>query len=221
MSTQQSQAGGERPPGRFRIDLHVHTGRYSQCAELVDPYEIGRYALANGLAGVVLTEHDISWQDEELELLRQSSPGVRIYGGIEVSARGCHLVVIGAEHPELFERGAELEEIVSLSARSDAAVILAHPYRDADPCLLPVELVDAVEVGSTSFSRTEAEAAVQLARQHGKPRVAASDAHTLSHLGWAWTELARLPENELELAAAIRAGAGQAVVPNRFPGEQS
>lgn len=204
------------PPG-FAIDLHVHTGRYSQCAELLDPYEIERVALAGGLSGVVLTEHDMFWQDEEISLLRASSRQIRIYRGIEVSAQGCHLVVIGIEDGGLLHRGASLEHVAGVAHAAGAAVILAHPYRDADPESLPLDLVDAVEIGSTSFTRHESERARHLAARLGKPIVAASDAHSLSRIGWAWTVFPASPENGSELAAMILSGAGRPLVAHPLP----
>lgn len=202
----------------FRVDLHVHTGRYSQCAEFVDPYQIAATAVKAQLSGVVITEHDILWEEEETELLKRSSAGIRLYRGIEVSASGCHLLVIGIDDAGALHRDISMAEVVAYAHRYQAAVILAHPYRDdADPECLPVQLVDAVEVGSTSFSAEEARRSVQLAQRFGKPVVAGSDAHALSRIGWAWTNLPALPANETELAAAIRSGLGRPVTPYPFP----
>jgi len=202
----------------FRIDLHVHTGRYSQCAEFLNPYEAEDWAIRAGLSGIVITEHDILWHHEEVELLRERSSQIRIYRGVEVSARGCHLVVIGIDDAGPLHRGIGLKEVAGYAERHGAAVILAHPYRDADPGDLPVELVTAIEVGSTSFTADEASRARRLARKYRKPTVAASDAHALSRIGWAWTAFPFLPGDERELAAAIRSGRGAPVVPYPFPG---
>ncbi len=200
-----------------RIDLHVHTGRYSQCAEFVDPHEIAARAQRAGLAAVVLTDHDMLWQDEEIALLRQRSPCIRIFRGIEVSADGCHLLVIGLDDAGPLGRGTAFEEVVAYARSSEAAVILAHPYRDTNPDCLAVELVDAIETGSTSFTAEDARKARLLAERLGKSTVAGSDAHALSRIGWAWTELPALPRDERQLAAALRAGLGRPVTPYPFP----
>ena len=197
----------------IKLDLHVHTGRYSQCAETVDPYRIEEYALRAGLDGVVLTDHDVLWEEEEIDLLRQRSPAILIYRGIEVSAMGAHLVIIGLDDAGLFHRGILVAEACALAHEQSACVILAHPFRDADPALIPVDLVDAIEIGSTSFTVEEAELARILARRTGKPEVACSDAHALSRIGWGWTEFPVAPTSELELAALLTAGAGTAVAP--------
>ena len=201
----------------FAVDLHVHTGRYSQCAELLDPYELAGAALTAGLSGVVIAEHDMMWQDEELALLRASCPELRIYRGIEVSARGCHLVVVGLGDAGMLHRGASVEQVVSVAQRAGAAVILAHPYRDSDPDGLPLDGVAAIEIGSTSFTRRESARARKLAARLGKPTVACSDAHTLSRVGWAWTVFPELPADEAGLAAMVLAGAGRPVIAHPLP----
>lgn len=197
----------------IKLDLHVHTGRYSQCAETVDPYRIEEYALKAGLDGVVLTDHDVLWEEEEIELLRQRSPAILIYRGIEVSAAGAHLVIIGLDDAGMLRRGIPVAEACKLAHERSACVILAHPFRDADPTVIPVDLVDAIEIGSTSFTVEEAGLARRLAQRTGKPEVACSDAHALSRIGWAWTEFPATPASERELATLIAAGAGSAVVP--------
>lgn len=209
------RANVEQP---YRIDLHVHTGRYSQCAELVDPYRIEHHALRAGLDAVVLTEHDMLWEEEELSVLQESASQIRFFRGIEVTARDCHLIVIGIDDAGALFRGVSAEEVIETTHTNDGCVILAHPFRDADPSRIPVQRVDAIEVGSTSFSETEALRALELCRQFEKPAVASSDGHALSRIGWAWTEFPREPENEHSLADQIRSGLGTAIIPNTLPG---
>lgn len=204
---------------KVRVDLHVHTSRYSQCAELLDPFRIGEFASRAGLAGVVLTEHDMFWQEEEVDLLQAAVSPLRIYRGLEVTAAGCHVLVIGIEEAALFERRMLVEEVVAVAHEAGAIAVLAHPYRDANPEALPLEHFDAIEIGSTSFDRQEAKRSIRLARRLGKPMVASSDAHALSRIGWGWTEFEALPANELELAAAIRDGEGRAVLPRALRGK--
>ncbi|NOZ93677.1 MAG: hypothetical protein GXP47_02915 [Acidobacteria bacterium] len=201
----------------FKIDLHVHTGRYSQCAETVDPYRIEEHALRAGLDGVVLTDHDILWAEEELVLLVERSPAVRLFRGIEVSAKGAHLVIIGLEDAGSLHRGIPVADACNIAHGQAACVILAHPYRDADPGGLPMDLLDAVEVGSTSFTPQESTLARGLAKRFGKPQVASSDAHALSRIGWGWTELPDPPSHEGELAAMITSGIGSPFAPGLFP----
>jgi predicted metal-dependent phosphoesterase TrpH len=198
-----------------RIDLHVHTARYSQCAEFLDPYQIGAVAVAAGLDGVVLADHDVLWEDEELELLRAASTPIRIYRGIEVSTAYGHVVVIGLEDAGRIHKGIGIRDLVLLARASGAATILAHPYRDTVPLRETASAVDAIEVASTSFSSDEPARSRRLARSAGKPMVASSDAHALSRIGWASTEFASLPADDLDLARMIVSGCCSPYVPSR------
>jgi predicted metal-dependent phosphoesterase TrpH len=202
-----------RHPEMVRLDLHVHTGRYSQCAEFLNPFRVGEFALRAGLAGVVITEHDMFWQDEEIELLREVASPARIYRGLEVSASGCHVLVIGIDDDAGFERRMRAEDVVRAAHAAGAVAVLAHPYRDSVPEELPLESFDAIEVGSSSFDKLESARSIRLARRYHKPMIASSDAHALSRIGWGWTEFPSLPANERELAEAIRGGFGRAVLP--------
>jgi predicted metal-dependent phosphoesterase TrpH len=203
--------------GGVSIDLHVHTSRYSSCAEYLEPTSLAAAAAARGLAGVVIAEHDILWAAEEVEVLQRLAPPVRLYRGVECSVRGAHLLVIGLEDAARLYRNMPFEEAVEVAHEAGAVVILAHPFRDGDPHDLPVDLVDAVEVASTSFSAVEAQRSWRLARQRGKPAVAGSDAHALARVGWAWTDLPSLPVDERELAAMLRSGLGVPRRCGRFP----
>jgi predicted metal-dependent phosphoesterase TrpH len=204
-------------PGCFRIDLHVHTGRYSACAETVAPQEVAARARAAGLHAVVLTDHDMLWELEELLPLRAAAPEMRLFRGIECSTSSGHLVVIGLDDAGALHRGIDFAEAVRIARRAGAAVILAHPYRDGQPEALPLGEIDALEIASTSFSQEESLRSIHLARSLGKPQVAASDAHALSRIGWAYTSFPRLPADERGLAEMIRAGEGRPEVPRPFP----
>lgn len=203
--------------GGFRIDVHLHTSRYSLCAECLHPDDLPRAAERAGLAGVVLTDHDMLWTAEEVAALQSRMPGVRVFRGIECTVRGAHLVVIGMDDAAPLYRGMPFEAAVQIAHRAGAAVVLAHPFLDSNLEALPLSLVDAVEVASTSFTAVDARRAWRLARRLGKPPVAGSDAHALAVVGWAWTELEVLPRDELELAEALRSGKGKPGRRGRFP----
>lgn len=193
----------------FRIDLHVHTSRYSQCAEFLHPLELPKVALNAGLAGVLITDHDVLWEQEEIEAIRSCTLGLALYRGIEITCDRCHLVVVGIDDAGAVPRRPPLEWVAEFAHGQGAAVILAHPHTNADPEGLPLDLVDAVEVLSTSIGPGDALRARRLAMRIKKPEVAASDAHALSCVGWAWTAFPTLPVDEKALAASIRMGLGR------------
>ncbi len=190
----------------FRIDLHVHTMRYSGCAEFMDPFEIDPRCRAAAIQAVVLTDHDMLWPNAALEEIRSKSLGTRFFKGIECSAAECHIVLVGLEDATDLHRGLPAQGIIDIAHAQDAVAILAHPFRDTNLLDLPLQDFDAIEIDSTSFLGAERRLAIELAQKLGKTQVASSDAHALSLLGWAWTEFDREPSDEKELASMIRLG---------------
>lgn len=200
---------------KFRIDLHVHTNRYSPCAETLDPEKLDQAASEAGLDGLVLTEHDAMWTEEEVQVLKQKiGHKVKIYRGVEISSIDGHFVVIGLKDMTNIRVGIPAKELFAITRKENAVVILAHPQRSGcwtKPFPENVnwhKYVDAVEVASSStFGRYEIEAR-RLATETGLSKVAGSDAHCLSRVGHTYTEFNFLPANEFALAEAIRENTG-------------
>src|SRR2546423_15273689 len=63
-----------------KFDLHMHTRRYSPDSE-IDPFDLVRRAREVGLDGIVITEHDRLWPEDELEELRKAASGLVVLGG--------------------------------------------------------------------------------------------------------------------------------------------
>ena len=70
-----------------RIDIHLHTNRYSPDSD-ISPEQLIVDAKAAGLTALAITEHDTLWPIEELAELnaRPEANGLTILGGVEVSA---------------------------------------------------------------------------------------------------------------------------------------
>src|SRR6187200_2127761 len=88
----------------MKFDLHMHTKRYSPDSD-IDPFHLLRQAKLNGLDGIVITEHDRLWPEDELEELRAAQPDLIILGGIEVSARDGDVLCYGVTHLTGIRRG--------------------------------------------------------------------------------------------------------------------
>jgi predicted metal-dependent phosphoesterase TrpH len=202
----------------FWIDLHVHTARYSGCAESLDPRDLAEEMSRKDLSGLVLAEHDQMWQVRDVRREIPTAISRRIFRGVECSAVGCHLVIIGVPVLGPLRRGISQAEAAGYAHAHGGAVILAHPYRGENPDLLPFYGFDAIEVASSSFTWPESKMAVRLARRLGLPMVAGSDAHSLSRVGCAVTCFQQMPQNERELAAMIRAGRGVPRLLRPLPG---
>ena len=96
----------------IRVDLHVHSQRYSPCAETLDPEELYVAMVRRNLDGLVLVEHGYMWSRKELQKLNRGLDYRRIYRGIEVSTRNGHFVVIGLRRQRRFPHGIGVEALV-------------------------------------------------------------------------------------------------------------
>ena len=88
----------------MKFDLHIHTTRHSPDS-VMDPIAMVHQANQIGLDGVVITEDDRLWTEEELEELRTVLPGLVVLAGIEVSAWEGHFLVYGVHNPFALFRG--------------------------------------------------------------------------------------------------------------------
>jgi predicted metal-dependent phosphoesterase TrpH len=191
----------------FDIDLHVHTRLRSPCAETLDAERLPALLRAAGLHGLVVTEHDAMWTDEELARARSSlGPGERIYRGVEVTTRDGHYVVVGLPDATGLSPGMTPRALIALARGAGAAVILAHPHRGRSGPFEEVPPgVDALELFG---GRADEARVLALARARGLGVVAGSDAHADEVVGAAYTAFPELPRDERELARLIAAGAG-------------
>jgi hypothetical protein len=181
----------------MRIDLHVHTSRYSSCGHAT-PEEMAQAALDHGLDGIVLTEHNVTWPLDELAELRAAFPALTILSGIELTSdRGDDYLV-----PRL-----PAEEIVQRSQRLGGVVILAHPYRYRDdvPEILFTCPVDGIEVASCNMHGGASQGAVRLVQALGAFPVWNSDAHHTRYVGLYANVLPGRIADEVQLAAALAA----------------
>lgn len=191
------------------IDLHVHTSRHSQCAKST-PEEMVRAARDRGLDGVVLTEHDVVWLDDEFEALRKVCPGLRLFRAAEIStAEGEDMLVYGVSDIGPLSGRQPAATVVEQARRAGGAAILAHPLRYhaaiAEPLLrTPPDACEAWSLNIFAYQRT---AIREFSERTGCGLVAASDAHHWASLGAYAVRFERPPRDEAELAAALRARA--------------
>ncbi len=196
----------------IRIDLHVHTRRYSACAEGLNPEQLPERMARSGIDGVVIAEHDHLWSAEEIDRLNRRLKKGRIFRGVEVSSCNGHFVVIGLQTMDGISPGIGISALVELVRQQEAAIIWAHPqlcYSNTPAPCSSTELprdIDAVEVFSGVTEGLHASQARAMARRNGWSQVAGSDAHILEHVGSVVTLFEYLPKDEMQLARAIRKG---------------
>jgi predicted metal-dependent phosphoesterase TrpH len=196
----------------YRIDLHVHTSRYSPCAETLNPEKLQSLMAQDDLNGIVITEHDHLWSKEEMSILNGTLKKGRIYRGVEVSSLNGHFLVIGLDTIDGISHGIGIEALSKIAQNKGAAVIWAHPIHNYSniPDPLDVETIHkeihAVEVVSGAIDLDATDRAFKYVRRTGCAAVGGSDAHVLGQVGCAYTLFSELPADEKALAVEIRAG---------------
>jgi len=196
----------------FRLDLHLHTSRFSPCAEM-SPQEALEAARAAGLDGVVITDHNRNWPQADLNRLSRDS-GLVVLGGIEVTTTGGDILAYGP-CPD-FERIPSPEELAQ--AAPEAFLAAAHPFRgfllfgfgelDLDEAAnrTPFHLVQGVEVANIKVTPQENALAARVADKLGLVKIGGSDAHLSREVGLSRSVFEDRITSQAELVAALRAG---------------
>jgi len=191
----------------MKLDLHLHTSRHSPDS-IMSPQLMLQRAREIGLDGVVITEHDWLWTEEELDELRAIEPGLVVLSGIEVSARQGHFLVYGVNNPFAVPHGIGVADLCREVHRQGGAVVAAHPYRWNQPFddILATEHpdLDGLELMSNNMDADTRRRAADL---NGRLKLAGlgnSDAHRVETLGCCYTEFQAPIRDPRDLVAAIR-----------------
>lgn len=202
----------------MKFDLHLHTSRHSPDS-VTDPFDLLRSARRAGLDGVVLTEHDYWWPDDELAELRAFAPDLVILSGMEVTGRGGDVLVYGITDPSVFFRGIGWVDLVREVHKQGGAAVAAHPNRWGQPferlvAETAVEL-DGIEVLSNNMDdELREKAADLLVRYPHFAQLGNSDSHDPSTVGVCYTDFAAEIRTAADLVGAIRGRKGVARVNN-------
>lgn len=200
----------------MKFDLHMHTARHSPDADS-DPFELVRAAVAAGLNGIVITEHDYMWPDAELEELRAAAPELVILGGVEVTARGGDVLCYGITNPFALPRGIGWPELCREVHKQGGACVAAHPNRWGQPFekILREQHpeLDGIEVMSNNMDRDLRARAAELLKKYPHfAQLGNSDSHQPNTVGCCCTVFEVPVRTNAELVAAIRANKGKAMV---------
>jgi predicted metal-dependent phosphoesterase TrpH len=193
----------------MKIDHHLHTIRHSPDS-VIDPLDLIDHARHIGLDGVVITEHDYLWDEEELSELSARAADLKVFSGAEISALEGHFLVYGLPSLSAVPPGIPLAELLRVVVKHEAAIVAAHPFRwdqpfdeiiaTHGPVFHALELVSK-NVTPQTRSRTEA-----LLRSHEMGATGSSDAHDLSAVGCYFTEFAQPIRSLAEFVACLRSG---------------
>ncbi|HOJ51179.1 MAG TPA: PHP domain-containing protein [Syntrophales bacterium] len=203
-----------------KIDLHVHTRRYSDCA-FTRPEDIITRALEEGLDGIALTEHGVRWPDQEFSQLLALAKthnlllinGQEIYTTDSSGRMEGEFLVFGIGRS--LTGNYRAEELIDLVHGEGGIVIAAHPYKlsrngkmhyyGAGDRLeyLPVDAVEHFHPDHNERARGKVE---KIMRKRGLPGTGGSDAHVARAIGLCYTIFEVDIASEQELIEEIRAG---------------
>lgn len=200
----------EDPPKTgSRIDLHAHSGFSKDALGTLD--QLAAAATTKGLDGVCLTDHNTlkhhaaidRWNDENGDL------PFRFYRGLEVSARGGHILAYGLTEGVPF--GRTVLETIDLIRDQGGIACPAHPFRRGSGMgrKLMDELVDhlnVVEVWNAQDLLGGNKHAASWAVQNVKGGTGGSDCHQVHDVGNGYTEFMTQVHNEADLLKALLDG---------------
>jgi predicted metal-dependent phosphoesterase TrpH len=192
----------------MKFDLHMHTRRYSPDSN-IEPFDLVRRAKEIGLDGIVITEHDRLWPEDELAELGRAAPGLVVLGGVEVSGRNGDLLCYGVTDMTDLRRGMPWGELCKEVVRQGGAVVAAHPYRwgqDFDQLLVEQQpdLAGLEMMSNNMDPDLRRQAAAFLERNPDYATLGNSDAHDLDVVGICYTEFDAEIRSSAELVVAIR-----------------
>ncbi len=198
----------------MKFDLHMHTARHSPDAD-TDPFELIEAAIKAGLDGIVITEHDFMWPEEELNELRAAAPQLVILAGVEVTGRGGDMLCYGITDPFALPRGIDWRELTREVHRQGGACCAAHPNRWGQPFerLLKEQEpeLDGIEVMSKNMDRDLRKQAAKLLTKYPHfAQLGNSDSHQRETVGCCYTHFDAVIRTNADLVAAIRARKGVA-----------
>lgn len=202
-----------------KFDHHLHTSKHSPDS-ILDPDELIERARGLGLDGVVITEHDYQWRDDELAELAAGAGGLVVLAGAEVSAREGHFLVYGLPDLDEAPPGVPLADLVALVRRHGAAIVAAHPYRwdqdfDALVARHGASAFDALELVSKNVTPETRARAERLLRAQRLGTTGSSDGHAADEIGCYYTEFPSPIRSIADFVAALRRRAGR---PRHRPG---
>jgi predicted metal-dependent phosphoesterase TrpH len=200
----------------MKFDLHMHTRRYSPDS-ITDPYDLIKSAVAAGLDGIVITEHDCLWPENELEELRTAAPGLVILGGVEITGLGGDMLCYGVTDLRALPKGVAWPELCREVHRQGGACVAAHPNRWGQPFekLLAQQQpeLDGIEVMSNNMDADLRERAAELLVKYPHfAQLGNSDSHDPATVGVCYTDFDAVIRTNADLVAAIRGRKGAAKV---------
>jgi len=187
----------------IRVDLHVHT-MYSFDAS-IHPKTIVDQLYAHPLIkAIAITDHNTVEGYYKVRKLASAYQDILIIPGVEVSAVEGDLIVLGVA--ELPPTPWTVENVIDFARERGGVVAVPHPYRAYGLGDSAKNYdVDAIEILNGRAGPHINKLAENLAKAANLPGVAGSDAHRVSQLWTAYTEVQASSDTD-EILKAVRKG---------------
>jgi len=188
----------------MKIELHLHTNRYSACC-VDEPETLMAELIRAGYGAVYITEHDAVWPADDIAELQARFAGIRIYGGVELTLgvpQSMHLLVLGTSDPEYVSLRYDPCGVIQKAQAHGHLTVLAHPFRwrGGDQILDEFMLPDAIEFRSSNHDRRSARRSREAAERLNLPIVNGGDVHSVDMIDRFWIDT----HEPLERAGDIR-----------------
>jgi predicted metal-dependent phosphoesterase TrpH len=190
---------------RLKLDLHIHSIHSIDSHNTIDT--INTRLREQSFNGYALTDHDTIAGHEEA---REKAGGLVFIPGLEVSARGAHILVF--DPSEVVESDLGIAETVDLIHDQGATAVLAHPFG------LPRSWVSINQVRDAGFDAIEVANSAQipydyicglnqkLADELGLPVTGGSDSHIPETIGRSYTFVESESASVDDVIKALRLG---------------
>lgn len=187
---------------RYIIDLHCHTIEYSYDGKVTGA-DIVKRLLVQGFSGVIFTDHNNVWPDDELDELRHElelPENFLLLSGQEVRTHLGDLVcgdvlVYGPKEP--IPDGTQISDVLQIAKDAKGFCIAAHP---GVPTIGLGERVGdfplvAGEAWNGRYGPKIAARSVQLLNEVGLPHIGGSDTHCEDDIAKGGTEFFQMPNH--------------------------
>lgn len=171
----------------LRWETHCHTiysnRRHRRFDALNTPREMIEAAIANGLQGMIITDHDNVKGGLVGKRTAREYRDFQVLPGVEISSGSGHILAIGVETN--IPKGLEVEETVERIHDLGGIAIASHPFSNRVRPSLGQECLktDAVEIFNAANRGLANAKALSIAEAHGRPGTAGSDSHWMKTVG--------------------------------------
>jgi hypothetical protein len=193
----------------MKVELHLHTDRYSACAVL-SPAAMMHGLIERKYEAVYITEHEAVWSEREIADLQQRFPEIKIFPGVELTLvdYSVHLVVLGTTDREYVTLQKDPEAVLEKARDDGCLTVLAHPFRWPGSGGLLEEgfRPDALELRTGNHNAEQAQLSEEFAERFSLATVNAGDIHHADWMGRQWVETHRPIAHAKDIREIVLAG---------------